>query len=217
MLPAIREWLVEVARHEGRVTYGQTMKAFGIDRFSLRHGMDFLGHQSVDRGEPVLTALIVNKRTQRCSVGIAKEFGIDDDAAERLRLYKFWQSANPDQGVVEWSGGDSLETRAARFVSVEARPEQAAFRREVFLASDGRCVISGCNLVRALDAAHRAGRSWRLGHNLAEDGYLLRKDLHALYDCGQIRITKDGVVELDERAMEHYEQFSGVKIGGGLG
>jgi len=212
-LPAIRLWLIEVARQEGKVTYGETMRAFGIDRFSLRHGMDFLGHQSVALGEPVLTALIVSKATQRCSIGIVQEFDVRDDQAERESLYRFWRSNHlRDTQVIRH--GDCLDVKAARFVSVEARPEQAAFRREVFLASGGRCVVSGCDVVAALDAAHRTGRSWRLGHNKAGDGYLLRKDLHALYDCGHLRITADGCVELDDMVLEYYRDFAYARIAG---
>jgi hypothetical protein len=60
------------------------------------------------------------------------------------------------------------------------------------MACGGMCVISGCNVDKALDAAHKKGRSWREGHNRAEDGFLLRKDLHALYDHNLLRISEDG-------------------------
>jgi len=90
-----------------------------------------------------------------------------------------------------------IDVKAARFVSVEARPEQAAFRRKVFIACKGQCVISGCDVLKALDAAHKHDRDWRLGHNDAEDGYLLRKDLHALYDNNLLEITDKGEVQLE--------------------
>ncbi|SHL89653.1 HNH endonuclease signature motif containing protein [Rhodanobacter sp. OK091] len=210
-LPAIRDWLIEVARGYGKVTYGQIMDAFSIDRFSLRHAMDFLGHQADNRDEPIITALIVGKTTQRCSSGIVKEFGVNDDEAERQRLYEFWKSKDNDS-VEAQQTSSSLEVRAARFVSVEARPDQAAFRNLVFRAFNGRCIISGCDVVKALDAAHLKGRDWRLGHNRAEDGYLLRKDLHALYDGGLLHINTEGVVELDLTVVAHYQHFAGVKV-----
>lgn len=209
-LPAIRDWLIEVARHKGKVTYGQVMKAFGIDRFSLRHAMDSLGHQAKNLNEPIITALIVNKKTQRCSPGLFNEFGVHDDEAERQLLYDFWMS-NKRLTQAEAVTTD-IEIKAARFVSVEARPEQAAFRRQVYLACKGKCVISGCDVLKALDAAHKHGRDWRLGHNRAEDGYLLRKDLHALYDHNLLWITVKGEVELAPSVVEHYKQFAGSKI-----
>jgi hypothetical protein len=210
-LPALRDWLIEVARHRGMVTYGQVMEAFGIDRFSLRHAMDFLGHQADNRDEPIITALIVSKETQHCSSGLAKEFGVLDDTAERVRLYEFWTAKDNEEAIAVPASTD-LEQKAARFVSVEARPDQAAFRRRVFLACNGRCVISGCDVVKALDAAHRRGRSWRLGHNRADDGYLLRRDLHALYDNGLLHITDEGLVELDATVLEYYQEFAGTRL-----
>ncbi len=215
-LPALRDWLIEVARSRGWVTYGQTMKVFGIDRFSLRHAMDYLGHQAENHDEPIITALIVNKGTRHCSVGIAKEFGIHDDEAERERLYLYW-AVNQNQ-LQSKIVSDDMEIRAAKFVSVEARPDQAAFRRAVFLAYGGKCIVSGCVVGDALDAAHKAGHSWRKGFNRAEDGYLMRKDIHALYDRGLLRITEDGIIELNREIADdvHYRQFNGARVLNGV-
>lgn len=207
-LPAMRDWLIEVARHQGKVTYGQIMAAFGIDRFSLRFALGFLGHQADNLDEPIITALVVGKATQKCSSGFANEFGVKDDEIERQRLYEFW-ARNDNEPVAPFPELKDIEVKAARFVSVEARPDQAAFRREVYLACNGKCVISGCDVVQVLDAAHKHGRSWRLGHNRAMDGYLLRKDLHALYDNKLLWITDNGKVALDSSVMEHYRQFEG--------
>ena len=207
-LPAMRDWLIEVARHQGTVTYGDVMDAFGIGHRNLRRSMDYLGHQSDNRDEPIITALIVSPKDGKCSEGFAKEFGVNDDAAERKRLYEFWiKNENEPEPVPP--APPTLEVKAARFVSVEARPDQAAFRRAVFLACVGKCVISGCDIVKALDAAHKHGRDWRKGHNKGEDGYLLRKDLHALYDNMLLSITEQGTVELHPSVTGHYGHYVG--------
>lgn len=206
-LPAIRDWLIQVARHEERVTYGDVMTVFGVDRHSLRHGMEYLGRQADDWGEPIITALIVNKASRRCSIGLEKAFGIQDDEAERHRLYKFWQRIESPISTPDLQA--DLEVRAARFASVEVRPTQAAFRRRVFIAFCGRCAISGCDVDKALDAAHLLGRDWRRGHNGPEDGILLRKDLHALYDSNLLKIHDGFRVEC---ALEHYRHFDGSAV-----
>ena len=211
-LGAMRQWLIEIARNRTKVTYGDMMGAFGVDRFSLRHAMDYLGHQADNLEEPIITALIVSKGSQRCSAGLGKEFGVHDDEAERTRLYEYWIRPEADRFDEPPASNESLETKAARFVSVQARPEQAAFRYRVFLACAGRCVVTGCEVGRALDAAHKKGRDWRLGHNNAHDGLLLRKDLHALYDAGDLTITDDGYISLSATAAQHYGQYSGLKV-----
>ncbi len=208
-LPAIRDWLIEIARHRGKVTYGQVMAAFGIDRYSLMHAMGYIGHQAENQDEPIITALIVNRETGRSSAGLSNAFGVSNDRTERERLYRFWTENDNKVSQVETS---NVEVKAARFVSVEARPDQAAFRREVYLAYKGKCAISGCDVLKALDAAHKHSRNWRLGHNSAEDGYLLRKDLHALYDNNLLWISNKGKVELHSSVLDHYQHFLGQKI-----
>ena len=208
-LPAIRDWLIEVARNRSAVRYGEVMKAFGIGFRNIRRVMDYLGHESDNLDEPIITALIVNP-DGRCSPGFEKEFGISDDTGEREKLYQYWsKTANTIKPLEPMS---KIEVKAARFVSVEARPDQAAFRREVFLAHKGMCAISGCDVVAALDAAHKQGRDWRKGHNGAEDGYLLRKDLHALYDHGLLRISADGSVDVDASIASHYGDLNGKRV-----
>lgn len=208
-LPVMRNWLIRVAQAGEKVTYQEFRSVFGIDRYTSKHSMDRLGEQSQKLGEPIITALVVSGDSKRSSTGLDK-FGVLDDEAERQRLYRFWSDF--EASVPDSSASDSLEVRAAKFASIETRPEQAAFRRKLFSAYNGRCVISGCSVVRALDAAHRHGRQWRKGHNSVEDGYLLRKDLHALYDANLLRISDNGVVELSGDVLEHYEVFCGMTI-----
>jgi hypothetical protein len=216
-LPAMREWLIEVARRESYVTYGEVMDRFGLIFFVLRTAMSKLGHQSADNGEPILTALIVDKETLHCSDGLADEFGVVDDQAERRRLYAYWAHSPVDNtdavapaAVPSEPGPDSLEERAKRFAMVEIRTQQGAFRKAVFVACGGRCVVSGCDIPEALEAAHTEGRSWRAGHNSASDGILLRRDLHALYDTGLLTFDDSGRVALDPTVHGHYVSFQGV-------
>jgi hypothetical protein len=206
-LPAMRQWLIRVARTGQPVTYGQVMAAFGLDRFSLRYALGNLGREAREREEPVITALVVGKATGHCGPGFNLEFGIEDDAAERKRLYRYWRKHEPEVAPP----ASTPEGRLAKFVSVEARPDQAAFRRRVFEAYGGCCVISGCDLSVTLDAAHKTGRSWR-HQNAVTDGYLMRKDLHALYDDGLLTINDEGIVKLAQSVMAQYGQFAGMKI-----
>lgn len=207
-LPAIRDWLIEVARAERTVRYGEVMKAFGLGFRNLRRVMDFLGHQSDNLDEPIITALIVSP-SGKCSPGFEKEFGIADDDVERIRLYAYWKEKTNESPR---ETDERLEVKAARFASVEVRPDQAAFRREVFLAYQGCCAITGCDVGKALDAAHKIDRNWRKGQNRAEDGLLLRKDLHALYDHELLTIDDAGVVRVHASIRKHYGVLDGTKV-----
>ena len=105
-----------------------------------------------------------------------------------------------------------FEERAERFALVKVRTEQAAFRKLVFKACGGCCVISGNAVPQALEAAHLRGRSWHEGQNTALDGVLLRRDLHALYDSSLLSIEEDGRVVFHPDVAPHYLEFSGSVI-----
>ncbi|KVF23171.1 hypothetical protein WJ07_16905 [Burkholderia vietnamiensis] len=99
----------------------------------------------------------------------------------------------------------------ARYFARLIRPEQAAFRQAVLDAYDGRCAISGCDIKEALEAAHLRGRDWRAGHNDASDGILLRRDLHALYDRGLLKVA-DGIARFSRDVVHHYAHLEGQSV-----
>lgn len=222
-IPAIRTWLIDVCVARGTVTYSDVMNRFALTFYPLRNAMSRLGRDCKDAGEPIITALIVDKDTHRCSQGFFDEFHIDDDELERERCYAHWSSSGDSappspMPAPAASGADpsgparDLDRRAARFAQVQIRPDQGPFRDAVFRAYDGRCAISGCAVPEALEAAHLLGRDWRQGHNSAADGILLRRDLHNLYDRGLLRISDACRVELLGDALAYYGEFSGVVV-----
>lgn len=227
-IPAIRSWLVEVCGTRNTVTYSEVMSRFALTFYPLRNAMSRLGHNCKAAGEPIITALIVDKATQRCSQGLFDEFNVDDDELERERCYAYW--ANGEVGAVPVLAGvaavdasialpqdatasaNDFEQRAARFNQVQTRPAQGKFRDEVFRACGGRCVVSGCAVPEALEAAHLKGRDWRLDHNSATDGILLRRDLHTLYDRGLLLIGETGEVKLSGDVLAYYGEFNGTTV-----
>lgn len=220
-IPAIRAWLIEVCHARGTVTYSDVMQRFALTFYPLRNAMSRLGHECKGAGEPVLTALIVDKNTRRCSQGLFDEFQIDDDELERARCYAYWARTIDGAPVVPESATnaagskgqvDDFQRRAARFAQVEIRPDQSAFRDAVFRAFDGRCAVSGCSIPEALEAAHLAGRDWRQGYNRATDGILLRRDLHTLYDRGLLHISDAGQVKLSADVLPYYAEFDGRSV-----
>jgi hypothetical protein len=219
-LPSMREWLIRLARQGRTVTYKEAREPFELKTFEHRHAMDHIGNQCVAAGEPILTSLIVDEDTGRCSKGFYNEFR-RNDVQERAECYAFWVAVNPAEPVgitqpasdiVEKIPRETLQAKAARFAQVATRPEQARFRRLVFMECKGRCIVTGCDVPEALDAAHREGRDWKEGHNLGSDGYLLRKDIHALYDRNLLKIEANGKIELHTVARKHYSALPAICV-----
>ncbi|MCO4862858.1 HNH endonuclease [Cupriavidus sp. WGlv3] len=211
-LSVLRDWLIAVARHRRTVTPLDTMAAFGMSQLELHRAIEVLGRESRKLREPIITALLVKPEDGQCVVDLVSEFGVKSNDGERRRLYAYWKRTEIQPAPESAAPVRDLKSRAAQFVSVEVRPDQAVFRRRIFEACQGRCVVSGCDVVRALDAAHLRGRNWRLGHNDVTDGVLLRKDLHALYDCRLLWFTDDGHVGLHPTVRDCYREYDGVGI-----
>ena len=74
------------------------------------------------------------------------------------------------------------------------RSGQPGFRRTLRDATGGRCEVSGCSVLEALDACHikphRGGGTYQ-----PSNGVLLRTDIHALMDAGLMHIAP-GTLEI---------------------
>ena len=224
-LPYIRTWLIDVARRRSTAKYADLMNGYDLWYGTLFTALKLLGEECVAAGEPVITSLVVQKDTGQCSDGFRKVFGIENDAAERERCYAYWSGvelvpvpgpqpedvAAADAEITEPEQQTELADRVARFMTVEVRQQQPAFRKAVFEAYDGRCAVSGCDVPEALEAAHLAGRNWRDGHNEATDGILLRRDLHTLYDRGLLDFD-DGIARFSPHVLQHYASLEGVSV-----
>jgi hypothetical protein len=81
---------------------------------------------------------------------------------------------------------------------VRTRQGQQGFREDLIRTYGGRCFVTGCTELAALEAAHiRAVR--KKGRHSVRNGMLLRADVHNLFDRGLFVIDKDYVVTLHPR------------------
>lgn len=98
------------------------------------------------------------------------------------------------------------ETNANRYGSeqiIRPRLGQGAFKVLVTEAYHRRCVISGEKTLPVLEAAHIKPYS-QDGTHETNNGLLLRKDLHTLFDRGYITVTEDLHIEVSKRIKQDY-------------
>jgi hypothetical protein len=97
--------------------------------------------------------------------------------------------------------------------SIVRRRGQIQFREELLDAYDGRCVLSGCDALEALEAAHIIPY---LGpdSNHTSNGLLLRADLHTLFDLGLISVESATMkILLSPRLTStSYGEFAGKQL-----
>ncbi|MCC5791770.1 MAG: HNH endonuclease [Legionellaceae bacterium] len=86
-------------------------------------------------------------------------------------------------------------------MSVIRRPNQSKFRKGVIEASEGFCILTNETVNDVLEAAHIVP----VGHggtDIIDNGLCMRVDIHRLYDSGKIRISPDGMIELNNQVSK---------------
>jgi hypothetical protein len=78
---------------------------------------------------------------------------------------------------------------------ITARPQQQLFRKNVLIAYDSKCILTGEILEPVLEAAHIVPVEQK-GKDLVENSFCFRVDVHALYDSGHLQIDPEGNVAL---------------------
>ncbi len=70
-----------------------------------------------------------------------------------------------------------------RLMLQKSRPAQSGFRKELLALYGGKCAVTGCDVPEALEAAHVLPHNGDPIRDRADNGLLLRRDLHALFDA----------------------------------
>jgi len=99
---------------------------------------------------------------------------------------------------------DRIIARDGKPILVQPRLGQGAFRLLVTDAYQRRCAVTGERTLPVLDAAHIRPYA-ELGPHKLENGILLRKDLHALFDAGYVTVTPSLELRVSRRIREEFE------------
>ena len=97
---------------------------------------------------------------------------------------------------------DIISDTERKRVSSQYRPNQAKFRKAVLQACP-RCVISNVDMPEVLEAAHIKPYKYK-GEDTAANGFMMRLDIHLLFDAGHLRISPEGEVFLSDKARLSY-------------
>lgn len=127
--------------------------------------------------------------------------GYDSDVREGARIWSQVRSALARRMPLEHA---VAEHRYGKPILVQPRLGQGAFRLLVTDAYQRRCAVTGERTLPVLDAAHIRPYA-ELGPHRLENGLLLRKDLHALFDAGYVTVTPSLELRVSRRIREEFE------------
>ncbi|SFD42037.1 putative restriction endonuclease [Lentibacillus persicus] len=136
---------------------------------------------------------IVQGKTYNTDTEIGQE--LYNQVQERLHFQKLRQS--------NYVGEDQPMNRYGSLQTVKPRIGQGAFRVMVTDAYHRKCAITGEKTLPVLDAAHIKPYSQN-GPHLTNNGLLLRRDIHTLFDRGYITINEEHQVEVSKRIKADY-------------
>lgn len=86
------------------------------------------------------------------------------------------------------------------------------FRSSVLELYGAKCLISGCDVLEAIDAAHVCGVA-DAGSDKPTNGMLLRTDIHRLFDAYLMSIDPtNGTVQVADSCSDAYGAFAGTAV-----
>jgi len=204
---AVRPFLIEAARRGVKVTYREVFDAFDTDRMTVGRILGKLGHECIANGEPILSALVVQQETGRCSSGFEREFQVDEDE-ERQRVFSHWGTGASTAAGSDWTDEELKASVAAyaEMMELDRLREpfvKAAYYRDLakrFGRAEGAYGQRMQNISSILDDQ---GLPWLPGlRPLPNTGTNVKAKLLPLLDAliAQVAPAIQFAEELDERA-----------------
>ena len=107
---------------------------------------------------------------------------------------------------------ETMADRQRSLANVWQRPNQAKFRQAVFKLYGAKCIVSGCETLEVLEAAHVLPVAVG-GSDKEWNGIPLRADLHRLLDAGLMSLNpKTWKLEILAKTQD-YAQFQDLDLG----
>lgn len=85
------------------------------------------------------------------------------------------------------------DQRELALLAVRLRRGQSSFRESLIKAYGARCMITGCDILAVIEAAHIKPFRGAKDHKV-ENGLLLRADIHTLFDLNLLAISPDDLL-----------------------
>jgi putative restriction endonuclease len=115
-----------------------------------------------------------------------------------------WEAVNERMNRPDFPGMAESQARFGEPQLIRPRLGQGAFRVLVTDTYNRRCAITQERTLPALEAAHIRPYGDGGAHE-AQNGLLLRRDIHSLFDAGYVTVTPDLRFEVSRRIKEEFD------------
>ena len=135
------------------------------------------------------------------------------DSFEQVRIADINYVHDEAASIPEYDPSDAMDGRKKTLRSVAIRQGQNKFREKLIDAYQGRCAVTGVNVLATLQAAHIVPYNGPKT-NTVQNGILLRADIHNLFDLGLLQIDPKSMLLIvsDELSSTPFENLHGQKL-----
>ncbi|MBH1406247.1 HNH endonuclease [Stenotrophomonas maltophilia] len=169
--------------------YGRSTKAW-------EYRMQNISHVLAQVGEPWLPGLrpaanvgakIEQRLARLLALPGAAPTSVSGPTRELLE-----QQARAAEASDKFSPADEIDERRRVLAAILRRRGQPVFRKALLDAYSGRCAMTDCDSIDALEAAHIRPYSGQ-SSNVVSNGILLRADMHTLFDLHLVSVIPDSL------------------------
>lgn len=138
-----------------------------------------------------------------------KEFPLVLDKFSTEGIIPEFETKVVDQSFLEMSEylPSEVDARISQIARMVSRQGQQRFREALIKYYGTKCMITGCEIPQAIEAGHVNPYRGKKDNHPA-NGLLLRRDLHALFDCNMIGIHPDDLKVHIHPSLKNSEYFS---------
>lgn len=151
-------------------------------------GADFFDLQHRDN-DHVVSRILKNRHSRTWAITDNEVVDLFMSIREKSQqIAKYEKELHTQPAPDELENADDVKS----IREIVLRRNQGIFRQQLLEARPNRCAISGTSDIAALEAAHIIPYSeGRKGRDLPENGFLLRADIHTLFDAHLISINPE--------------------------
>lgn len=183
----------------------------------------FYVHKAQNRGK--WKTKILKSRSSTDLYALDFKIGLEDSLDQLLEFIestdtfsnRFNSRSQPtnidiENDLSEFDPHNEHDGRKRILAEVVRRQGQPQFRNALINHYNGKCVITGCDVLDVLEAAHITPYLGQRTNSIS-NGLLLRADMHTLWDKQLIAITENNEVWVSNSIKNSmYKKFSGKKI-----
>lgn len=167
--------------------HGRTAKAWEYRMQNISHVLD-------QAGMPWLPGLLPASNVgARVEPKLAKLLGLSSETLTSVSgptRVLLEHEAKVAEATGSFSPTDEVDERQRVLAAIVRRRGQPAFRKALLDAYGGRCAMTACDAIDALEAAHIRPYSGQSSNHVS-NGLLLRADIHTLFDLYLIGVNPE--------------------------